>query len=215
MTTSADLANQALQLIAGRATLTGTLPTFDGSPLGIQVGVLYTQVRDMLLREQDFEFARLTTALSSGLGMALEANTGQFILTNGGQYILAVIEQTQLFPIYPWQFAYYYPPDCVRIRSIVPPTWNAFDPQPVRWSEMEQWVSGAPNRIIMCNVSGAQITYTTNATSENEWDPGYKELFIRTLGSELAMGVGGRPDFSVKLLSQAGSMVGSLGGRDS
>lgn len=213
--TPVDVANQALQLIAARATLTGTLPAFDGSPLGIQVGILYTQVRDTLLRQQDFEFSRLTTALSGGLGLALQANTGQFILTNGGQYILAVIEETDLTPTYPWQYAYYYPTDCVRIRSIVPCAWDMFDPQPVRWSEMEQWVQGQPNRVIMCDTWNAQITYSTNAISENEWDPGFLQIFIRMLGSEMAMAAGGRPDVSAKLLEQAGSMMGPAGGRDS
>src|ERR1700722_1357422 len=205
MTTSVDVANQALQLIAARATLTGTLPTFDGSPLGIQTGILYTQVRDTLLREQDFEFSRLTTALAGGVGMALEASPiNQLLLTSGGQYIFSVIEQTFLTAVFPWPYAYYYPSDCVRIRSVVPPTWCIYDPQPVRWSEMEQWVSGSPTRVIMCNVYNAHITYSSNAISENQWDAGFLQTFIRMLASELAMGVGGRPDLAAKLLQQAG-----------
>jgi hypothetical protein len=187
VTTAASVVNQALQEIAGQATVTGTNPAFDGSPAGNAASILYTPCVNLLLREQDWEFARTTAPL----------------VTSG------------IAPTYPWTFGYLYPADCMRIRSVVPATWDANDPQPVRWSEGEQTIGGVATRVIFCDVATASLTYSTNTVTESEWDAMFQEAMVRLLASELAMAIGGRPDFSKVKLQEAGQIMAAGAGRDS
>lgn len=187
MTTAASVVNQALQEIAAQATVTGVNPAFDGSAAGNAAGILYTPCVNLLLREQDWEFSRKTVALT----------------TSGTT------------PVYPWTNGYLYPTDCVRIRSVVPATWDANDPQPVRWSEGVQTIGGVATRVIFCDVATASLTYSTNAVTEDDWDSMFQEAMVRLLGSELAMALGGRPDFSRVKLGEAGQIMASGADKDS
>lgn len=184
--TAATIVNQALQLIAAQATVTGVNPTFDGSAAGNAAGILYQPAVDLLLRQTDYEFSRVDVALT----------------------LTAVVP-------YPWPYAYLYPTDCLKIRQVKPATWDLNDPPPVRWTEMEANISGNPTRIIGCNIAGAVLTYTTYAVTEAEFDSIFQETLVRLLASELVMAIGGRPDFSGKLLEQSGGLVSQGPGRDS
>lgn len=185
--TQASVVNQALAQIAAQYTVTGTLPNFDGSAAGLAAGLLYQPTVALLLRQSDSEFSRADVALTV----------------------------TGLAAPYPWTNAYLYPSDCIRIRQVRPATWNQNDPHPTRWTEMEQNISGTQARIIACDVAGAVLTYTTSNVSEAEWDSIFQETFVRTLGSELAVALGGRPDFGEKMLGVAGGLVGIGAGKDS
>lgn len=185
--TATTLVNRALQQIAARATVTGTNPSFDGTAAGNAAGILYTPAVNMLLREQDYEFARTSTALT------VSAATAQ----------------------YPWAYSYVYPTDCMRIRSVVPAAWTAADPQPVRWSEAEQSISGVLTRVILCNEPSATLVYSTNNVTETQFDAKFEETLVRYLASALVMALGGRPDFSKEMLGVAGQMTQSGAGRDS
>ena len=185
--TAVSLVNRALQEIAARATVTGTNPTFDGSAAGKAAGILYTPAVEMLLREQDWEFSRITaTLVTSGVPV-----------------------------LYPWTYSYLYPSDCMKIRSVVPVTWILNDPQPVRWSEQSWPVGGLNVRTILCNVPAAVLVYSTNNVTEVQFDPLFEEALVRFLASELAMALGGRPDYSRVKLEESGSLVQSGAGRDS
>jgi hypothetical protein len=185
--TATSIVNQALQQIAAQASVTGVNPTFDGSAAGNAAGILYTPTVNLLLRQTDYEFSRNDVAL------ALSGVTAP----------------------YPWTYGYLYPADCLKIRMVKPASWNQNDPQPVRWTELEQSVSGTITRVIGCSVANAVLTYTTSNVSESEWDSIFQETFVRTLASELAMALGGRPDFSEKMLGIAGGLVGIGSGKDS
>jgi hypothetical protein len=186
-TTAASVVNQALQQIAAQATVSGTNPAFDATAAGNAAGQLYTPTVNLLLRQTDYEFSRADIALTiSGVGAP-----------------------------YPWTYAYLYPVDCLRIRQIKPATWIQNDPQAVRWTEMEQSIATVPTRIIACNIANAVLTYTTSVVSEAEWDAMFQEICVRTLASELAIALGGRPDFSTHMLEVAGGLVGISSGKDS
>ncbi len=185
--TPASIVNQSLAQISAQYTVTGTLPDFDGSAAGIAAGTLYAPTLALLLRQQDYECARNDVVLTAA-GIAAP---------------------------YPWSNVYLYPLDCLKIRSVKPATWNANDPQAVRWTEMEATISSVQTRVIACNIAGAVLTYTTSNITENELDGILQETFVRTLASELAMALAGRPDFSEKILQVAGGLVGIGAGRDS
>lgn len=191
MTTPADIVNRALQEIAGQATVTGSLPAFDGSPAGVAAGILYTPMLQMLLRAQDPEFAR--TPLST-------------LIPIPGP------------PPGPAGAAWFtYPPDCLRLRQVVPPLagTDPFDPQPVRWDVVENVGGRAIMVLSPANIGAAGAIYTTSSITENQFDPMFAESFVRALASELAMAIGGRPDFSREKLGESGQIGQADQGRDS
>lgn len=189
--TPADVVNRALVEIAGQATVTGVPPTFDGSAAGLAAGTVYQDCVEMLLRQADYEFARTwlpATAVTLG------------------------------YSIPGWSASYQYPPDCLRLRQVLPPSWDANNPQAVRWLVGTFSVRTTPvtfQKLILTNQAAAELYYTTNFVTEADWDSVFTEAMVRLLASELAMGIGGRPDFSKELLNQAGGLVGANQERDS
>ncbi|MEO6779420.1 MAG: hypothetical protein ABI196_00610 [Bradyrhizobium sp.] len=194
MTASADIVNRALQQIAAQATVSGGNPTFDGSAAGNAAGILYMPVVKTLLRSQDWEFARR-------------------------EWIGTTVPLSLPPVINPWSFVYDYPADCERLLQVWPANPSAFDPQPVRWSVAEIVVTvglgTAPAKGILTNQAAAALTYTSNSVIENGWDSIFAESVVRLLASELAMALGGRPDFSEKMLATAGQLASSGPGKDS
>jgi hypothetical protein len=188
--TQASIVNRAAAEIAAEATVTGEWPNFSGGGnVSTYANILYPGVVSLVAREQDYECLKFVASLvPSGL-----------------------------VPLPPWQFEYLYPADCVRIRQITPPTWNANDPQPVEWSVEEHPNAGTLQKVIGCNIANAMAVYTTAVTnvSEAQWDALLQEAVVRTLASELAMAIAGRPDFSRVTLEQAGQLVAGGAGRDS
>ncbi len=189
MTTGAtdlSICNRAVAECVGRYTMTGTLPNFDQSTAAQACGLLYPPAVEMLLREQDTEFSRQTIAL-----------------TPGG------------VPTYPWTNAYLYPLDCMKIRTVEPATWDANDPQAVRWSEQNQIIASTPTRIILANTPVARLVYTTSNVTPAVWDSNFEESVVRFLASQLALTLSGRPDLARTLLGQAGNILQSGEGKDS
>ena len=166
--------------------LSGTVATnFGGSPQGTYAATLYQGALQLLLRQQDPEFARRVIALSLSGGSAPAQ----------------------------WTYEYVYPTDCVRIRQVFPATWDANDPQPVYWEE--GYNSSLAQVVIWSDTVSAQMTYTTNAVSEGEFDDGFTEVLVRYLASQFAMPVAGRPDFSRESLETSGRLATSTVARDS
>ena len=187
--TSASVVNEALVLIAARATVTGTNPTFDGSAAGNAAGLIYTPLVNLLLRKQDWEFARRTGFAPAGVG------------GYGSD------------PALPYEWIY--PTDCLRIRQVYPTSYNANDPQAVRWNVADDIIGGTPTKVLFTSIPSVLLAYTTSNVGENQWDAGFQETFVRLLGSGLAMGLGGRPDFSEKFLEQANALATQMFGLDS
>ena len=189
MTTSLDIANRALIEIGQQQTLvSGSPPTFDGSSSGITVGSLYAPAVQLLLRNQDWEFSRKTAAL------VLSGNPS---------------------PLYNFQYEYLYPSDCLKVRQVLPATWDAFDPQPSRWIVMDDVILGVQTRVILSTIANAEITYTTSLVTEDDWDAMFAETVVRYIASEAVMPIGGRPDFSREKLAEAGQIMTSGDAKDS
>ena len=96
-TTQLAICNTALEFAKSQDLLTeGTFPNFLGTPaVAGAANVLYGPVRDLLLRQINPEFARITIV---------------------GAPVAAVT------PIVPWAYEYAYPADGMRIRQVRPPT---------------------------------------------------------------------------------------------
>jgi hypothetical protein len=189
----ADIVNRAVQLIGGynnQGPVTGTPPTFDGTPIGLAAGVVYYDVVATVAREFKFDFSRKTAALAVPPGPA----------------------QT---PPEPWQFMYMYPADGLQIRQVMPSSGlDPNDPQPVLWSVQNVIVESAPVKVILTNVGPAATVVYTNTPPEAIWDQLFTQAVERLLASVLSTAIAGRPATSERYLgesqnfSQAGSQRG-------
>jgi hypothetical protein len=187
-TTSTTIVNRALQEISAQATVTGTNPAFDGSAAGNAASILYTPSVQTLLRQTDYEFSRAVETLTPA----------------------------SIAPPLNWGYAFNYPGDCIKIRQILPGTLSTNnDPQPITWDVITTFVSGSQARVICTNIPASTIVYTTNSVSESEWDSLFEETVVRYLASEFVMALGGRPDFSEKMLGVAGALSQGGAGKDS
>lgn len=183
MTTPTDIINRSLTEIAARQPLGGTYPTFNGDAAGVAAVQLYEPAVEFLLRQQDWEFARQVVNL-----------------TQSGT------------PPLQWTFQYLYPTDCVRVRQVVPASWDINDPYAVRWDVGSAIIASVETRVLWTTEVNAQLVYTTDNVTEDEWDPMFAEQMVRYLGSMLVMPIGGRPDFAREFLNQAGGV--GIAGRD-
>jgi hypothetical protein len=113
-TTALGVINRALTEIAARQPISGSFPTFDGSAAGVAAGQLYQPAVETLLRQQDWEFARAVEPLVTVAGT----------------------------PPLNWAYQYTYPQECLRVRQIVPATFDPNDPQPVTWDVGDLVVRG-------------------------------------------------------------------------
>lgn len=155
------------------------------SPEQIAASALYTQVVELVLRSLEPEFSRREATLSA---------SGT--------------------PVLGWANSYSYPADCLGVRQVVPASINTNDPQPIRWSV----VTTGTALFINTNQASASVFYVTSAAgvgAEGIWDSIFTEAVVRTLASELAMAIAGRPDFSKQMLTDAGQIMAADIGRDS
>ncbi len=63
--------------------------------------------------------------------------------------------------------------------------------------------------------SGLTIDGAGNLLTESQFDQTFAEAVVRFLASELAMPIGGRPDFAKQKLVEAGQLITSDSGKDS
>lgn len=175
---STAVVNAALEQIAAQTQITSLN---DGSPAASAASVVYVPTVQLMLRELDPDFARMTVAL------AIAAGT----------------------PPPPWAVQYTYPADCIRVRNVRPPAsgTGALDdpnnPRPIRSNIAFQ--DGV--KIIMTNQVNALAVYTTSAVTEIDWDAAFADTVVRRLANPLAMALSGRPDFATQLLQTAAAMA--------
>lgn len=181
MATQLDLCKRALAEIGTRSTIASIN---DGSAEANYCLLLYAPVRDLLLREGDYDFSLV------------------------GDVATAVIA---VDPLPLWAFAYVYPLDALRIRQLVPSTFDNLDPRPVEWNV---GAVGTTARYIFTKAAISRIIYT-RAVGEDLWDSIFQEAFVRMLGSSLAFALENRIEASDKLLKEAISFAGIANLRDS
>lgn len=183
MTTSNDIANQAIQLIGDNMPpVSGFAPTFDSSPAGVALAQLYGPAVATVAREWGWDFARNSVALAA----------------TGNAAPLG------------WLFEYAYPTNGIELWQLVPPVLtDANNPQPINWDVGNNIVAGNQKKVIWTNLAGALAIYNNNP-SEATWDPLFREAVVRLLASELAMAIPGKPDTAGMLL-ESGAAFESLG----
>lgn len=153
---------------------------------GVYAGTIYQASVNLLLRQEDWEFSRTEVVLTTAAGT----------------------------PALGWAAQYVYPGDCQKVRQVVPQTWDPNDPHPVRW-DVGNLLGSSTAKVIWTSEPSASLVYSSNNVTPDQMDSGFQEQLVRYLGSILAMPIGGRPDFSQKLLEQAGGIGAAMRDRDS
>lgn len=154
----------------------------DGSAEANAAGVVYNPLAQLLLREMDPAFARVTG-----------------VLTLTGQP-----------PAPPWAYVYNYEAEFIRVRQIRPPPSgpgalaDPFDPQAILYQIYFDPIQGVS---IGTNQQNAWAVYTTANVTEVQWDAAFADAFIRRLANPLAMALAGRPEEAVQLLQSSAQMV--------
>ncbi len=180
MVTSADIVNQAIQLIGdNQPAVTGVFPTFDTSPAGIAASFLYGPTVATVGREFEWDFARST----------------------------AVLNPTGNPAPYPWAYEYIYPADGIQVWEVMPTSGiDLNDPIPINWIEANAIVAGSQARVIRTNLSPAQCVYNNNP-NENTWNSLFREAVVRTLASALSLALAGKPDLAQSMLESGGTFT--------
>lgn len=175
--TSAIVVNSALEQIGAQSFITSLT---DGSPSAIAASVIYVPTVNLMLREIEPDFARLTALLTTLAGM----------------------------PPFPWSYQFTYPGDCLRLRQVSPTSLvDPNDPYPVRANVAVVGTPPALTKAILTNLVAAQAVYTSSSVTEEQWDSAFQDAVVRRLSNPLAMALSGRPDFAREILETAAAMA--------
>lgn len=170
--TVADVANLGLVRIGYKRRI-GTV--YEGSDAAKLILTVYSQTRDALLSDGNWEFAERNVA-----GVVLkQAPVGGYFPPN---------VWTPAFPAVPWMFSYQFPADALKIRAVkpVPLFVPDFDPQPWPYSVDNDNSFTPPQRVILSNVEGAVIVYTGQITDPMTWDVAFTEDLATQVARRIA-----------------------------
>lgn len=175
---SIDICNEALAQIAeipsAQPITSLSPPAGDSLAAANACSILYQPIYLAILRQYEWDFARLTISLTP---VAVDA------------------------PSDPWPYAYYYPADCIQLRQVLPASLSdANDPYPVRHAISSGEGLG---KLILTTISPANAVYTSDIADPTLWDWAFAEAMVRALASALALTLAGRPDFSREKMSEA------------
>jgi hypothetical protein len=171
MTSSNDIANEAIQLIGGNQPfVTGQNPTWDNSASGLILQKIYSSCVATVQRQFGWDASRNQSALQLS-GNAAPAG---------------------------WLYEYLYPSNGIEVWQISPASLtDQNNPLPVDWNVGNNLapVQGISTqvKVIWTNVQNAVAIYNNNPV-ESVWDSLFREEVVRLLASELSMALAGKPD---------------------
>jgi len=177
---AADVVNLSLARLGYRLRV-GSL--YDGSAAAKKSLDVYAQTRDVLLRDADYAWPFAERNIVATL--LKSAPVGGYIPPNQWNPVNN--------PPLSWLFEYLWPPDCLEVRAVKPQSFFVpnFDPQPNIFAIINDNGFTPPQRAIVCNVSGAILTYVGQVTDPNQWPPDFTEALAANLARRLAPFVGG------------------------
>lgn len=117
---------------------------------------------------------------------------------------VAPLLQSGQIPPPGWDFEYRLPSDWLKVRSIVPTNFSLNNPRPVRWNVGVSVIGGIETNVIWTNVDSAQLAYTTNLVTEDNWDAGFTETVVQYLSSSLAPLLAPKDDKGQQAMSKDG-----------
>ncbi len=175
-TSPEDIINDALVRIGVKLRI-GSI--YDGSAPAKVALDIYGQTRDQMLRDGDWGFARGDVTMT----LLKSAPAGGYI----------TVAWSNTYPPLPYRYEYEYPDDCLKVRAIRAPQLFIpdFDPQPVVFDTPNDTIFHDPDpstveKVIVCNVQNAILTYTRQVTDPATWEASFTEAFCAQLGRRLA-----------------------------
>lgn len=200
MTSDVDICNMALGEIGARFIISSI---DESTPAAAQCRVFYNTLRQQVLRTAPWSFARKTLSLTP-LGLASDDPT--------------------TWNQYPWLAKYLYPPDCLKLRYVLPPPWVSGQGAPnvssgpiVPWcppSREWRFIVAVDDtdpdipmrKVLVSNVVEAIGVYTANIIDPDLFDQLFTNALSMALGSKLVMPLTGnvalKADF-IKLAQEA------------
>lgn len=174
-----DVCNAALGKIGATIRLGSLLDGSDAAKLALDN---FGQIRDKMLREGQWGFARrdLNMTLLKSAPAGGYAQTAWNAVTH---------------PPLPWKYAYQYPGDCLKVRSIrrVPPFLPDFDPQPVVFDTPNTVVTATEQKVITTMVASAVLTYTGRILDPKLWEASFTQAMIDAMAEVFAPTLGKNP----------------------
>lgn len=154
-----QIVNLALVQI-GLGYLVGSL--YEGSTASKMALAVYAQSRDELIEEGEWDFAERTMIAT----LLKAAPAGGYSPFQPWSFA---------YPPLPWLYEYVYPSDCVKVRSLRPQPLGGFNPNPRfnRYSLDNDNSLNPPQRVILCDVQNAILTYAGRVTNPNTWDAAF------------------------------------------
>lgn len=221
MTTSTDIANQALAAIAAKSTIANL--ALETSPEARQTRILYGPTRDALLRGAPWNFARRTNYLTL---LRSAPGTPENPAGNGPWDPVTM-------PAPPWLYEYAYPTGCLMVRYVIPRPEMNNDTTPPMFSSQAMMPLPVPQRravpfivatstdasdqlinVVLTNVRYAIGTYTLRIDNENLWDASFQEAMVAALASRLALALTGNVDVARTQAQQAAGVLRNAQARD-
>lgn len=169
-----DVVNLALRRIGSKIRINSI---YEGSRAADVALDIFSQTRDELLRAFDWGFA--------------ERNVDLAVLKQappGGYLPPATTWNPTSYPALPWAFSYTYPSDCLKVRAVKPAPLFIPNFSPVYWRfsvENDQTYT-PPQKVILCNVPSAVLTYTGQITNPLDWETDFVEALASALGQRMA-----------------------------
>lgn len=179
---SADIANQALQLIGNnQPILSGTPGNFApaNTPAAKAMNILYTPTYKAIARQFGWDFTRSTVALQ------LSGNAAP----------------------YPWSYEYKYPG--IQVWSIFSSADDPNNPIPYNFNVGNALVSGVQQRVVWATLQNAMCRFN-NAPNENTMDDDFIQAFVGLLSNAVAIALAGRPDMAMAMI-QRGNAFEQIG----
>lgn len=176
ITTPEDIVNAALAKL--KAPIRVGKLTEGSAPAKIALDT-FGQTRDSLLREGDWGFARRDVNAT----LLKSAPAGGYFDTSWNRVT---------HPPLPWRFAYEYPSDCLKVRSLRPqPNFIPdFAPSPVLFDTPNTYilVDAVQTQVkcITCMVPSAILTYTGQILDPALWEVGFVNAMIAAMAEILA-----------------------------
>jgi hypothetical protein len=132
---------------------------FEGSAAAKKALDIYSQTRDATLRESDWDFAqRIVVAGAASQGAPQ-----------------------------PWGYAFTYPADCIRLRSIMPQSYafgtDQSNPRRYLYTVGYSTVDG---RVVWTNFPTPMFIYTAQVTNPASWDTLFAEAVAAAISRRLA-----------------------------
>lgn len=187
MTNQVDMANRALLQAGAREQITSFT---EGSASSITCNTLFQPTFEQLGRAAHWNALRIQT--TNGLTLLKAA---QGTPQNQSGTVLPI-------PPQPWLYEYLLPNDCLFVRFLLPtflpqvgsvpifPTPSALAPtllprQEIPFVVSTDIVSGNRTKVILTNLSMAQLVYTVNNPNPDFWDSQFQAAYVASLAAFL------------------------------